>query len=69
MGFDFPNLPYLIDGDFKITETKAITQYIINRSDKKELLGKNIKDQAIIEEIIGVALDAREPIMKLFWNK
>ena len=23
-GLDFPNLPYLIDGDFKITEHKAI---------------------------------------------
>ena len=28
LGLDFPNLPYLIDGDFKITETLAIARYI-----------------------------------------
>ena len=32
---DFPNLPYLIDGDFNLTETTAIAYYIIGRSDKK----------------------------------
>ena len=25
---DFANLPYIIDGDFKISETKAVHQYI-----------------------------------------
>ena len=28
LGLDFPNLPFLIDGDFKITETLAIARYI-----------------------------------------
>ena len=28
LGMDFPNLPYLIDGETKITETAAILQYI-----------------------------------------
>jgi glutathione S-transferase len=32
IGFDFPNLPYLIDGDFKLTESSAIAKYIIKRS-------------------------------------
>ena len=45
LGFDYPNLPYLIDGDFKLTETKAIVQYIIKKSGNKELLGRNIYDQ------------------------
>ena len=31
---DFPDLPYLIDGDFKITESQAISAYIIERSKK-----------------------------------
>ena len=44
LGFDFPNLPYLIEGDFKLTETKAIIQYIIKKSGNKELLGKNVYD-------------------------
>ena len=59
LGLDFPNLPYLIDGDFKITESRAVNLYIILRSDKKELLGKNIKDQAVVEEVIGVFNDMR----------
>ena len=25
LGLDFPNLPYIIDGDFKLTESKAVT--------------------------------------------
>lgn len=29
LGFDFPNLPYLIDGDLKISEAIAIERYII----------------------------------------
>jgi len=28
LGFDFPNLPYWIEGDTKITESKAILKYI-----------------------------------------
>ena len=29
LGFDFPNIPYLIDGDFKLTESIAVYKYII----------------------------------------
>ena len=35
LGFDFPNLPYIIEGDFKLTESKAVYRYIIQRSNKK----------------------------------
>jgi len=35
LGFDFPNIPYLIEGDFKITESSAVERYIIERSNKK----------------------------------
>ena len=31
LGIDFPNLPYIIDGDFKLTESAAVTQYICDR--------------------------------------
>jgi len=35
LGLDFPNLPYLIKGDFKLTESSAIAKYIVKISDKK----------------------------------
>ena len=44
LAFDFPNLPYLIDGEFKLTESSAIAKYIINKSGKTDLLGKNTQD-------------------------
>ena len=44
LGLDFPNLPYIIDGDIKVTEFDAVVQYIIRISDKKDLLGKNLQD-------------------------
>ena len=34
LGFDFPNLPYLIDDDLKLTETFGIHRYIANKWDK-----------------------------------
>ena len=40
MGFEFPNLPYLIDGDTKITETIGIMQYIAKKY-RPALLGAN----------------------------
>ena len=38
LGFDFPNLPYIIDGDFKLTESKAVSTYICDKW-APELLG------------------------------
>ena len=69
LNFSFPNLPYLIDGDFKLTESKAINAYIIKRSGKVELLGKNTKDEALVECVLGVLQDIRTPLGPLFWDK
>ena len=38
LGMEFPNLPYLFDGDLKISETLAIIRYLANKYDKS-LLG------------------------------
>ena len=46
----FANLPYLIDGDFKITETLAVQQYICAKW-KPELLGSTPAEKAKIYQM------------------
>lgn len=63
LGLDFPNLPYVIEGDFKITETLAVCSYIVDRSSKREqLLGQNYIERA---KIINVQLILIEMFDKL----
>ena len=61
----FANLPFLIDGDVKITESSAIPSYIILKSGKTELLGKEIQDRARVREIDGVINDINLNFMKI----
>ena len=48
MPHSFPNLPYLIDGDFTLTETAAIMKYISHKW-KPELLGATSAEFATAE--------------------
>ena len=50
MPHDYPNLPYLIDGDVNLTETAAIMKYIAHKW-KPELLGSNSAEYANAEMI------------------
>jgi glutathione S-transferase len=45
LDLDFPNLPYLIDGDFKMTESKSIMKYIASKHDPS-LLGSTAEEVA-----------------------
>jgi hypothetical protein len=58
LGFNFPNLPWLTHGDFKLTELDAICRYLIEISADPELLGKSHQDQAMVTSIYGVVFDA-----------
>lgn len=64
----FPNLPYLIEGEYKITESEAIQSYIIERSNKPELLGKDLKDRGIVRNLIGVIGDMHKFYADLFFD-
>ena len=48
LGFDFPNLPYFVDGEYKLTETAAIIKYIAHKW-AKELLGTTSQEFANAE--------------------
>ena len=65
LGLDFPSMPYLIDGKFKLTESRAIEKYILHRAKKTEILGRNNKERAFIDNIDGVLRDIFSGIIGL----
>lgn len=67
LGLPFPNLPYLISGDFKLTETSAIIRYIATIG-KPELLGKTIEDKGMVDNILGVLDDVFTPAVQLCFS-
>jgi glutathione S-transferase len=69
LGFKYPNLPYLIDGDKKITETLAILHYIPLRAGKKELLGNTDDKFVEVEEVLGVVSEARTELSNILRSK
>lgn len=68
IGFDFPNLPYLIDGDFKLTESSAINYWIPIKAQKTELNGKNEYDQVQLHLLLGVLNDVWKGITDIAYG-
>ena len=67
LGLDFPNLPYLVDGDFKLSESTAIPVYLIHKAGKADLLGGDAQKQAQVREIEGVLSDIKQDLMKVLF--
>ena len=61
LGLDFPNLPYFIDGDFKLTESFAIHKYIADKW-KPELLGTDAQQRANVNMLANVILELKTGI-------
>jgi len=69
LGLDFPNIPYIIDGDVKITETVALMNYVPVKGNKKELLGATDVDKIKVSEAISVLNDLRASIRNTCFTK
>ena len=61
---EFPNLPYIKDGDFYLSEKYAIHAYLANKVGRGEMLGKDLGDKAAIRTIEGVTEDFRVASLK-----
>lgn len=68
-GLHFPNLPYLFDGDFKISESMAIPLYLAHKHGRAELFGKGAQDIARHAEIVGIIVDIRAELLKAVFSQ
>ncbi len=64
-GLDFPNLPFYIDGDVKLTQTNAILRHI---SCKNGLDGKTDTEKDRVNMIKNQVKDFRNDFAKLSYN-
>lgn len=62
LGFDFPNLPYYIDGDIKVTQSNAIMRYIARKHD---LCGKTEEEKVRVDILENQAMDFRNGFVRL----
>jgi glutathione S-transferase len=69
LGFEYPNLPYLIDKDIKITESLAILHYIPIKAGRKDLLGDTDDKFIQVEQALGVIHDLGQNLSKMVFTK
>ena len=65
LGLDFPNLPYFIDGDVKITQSTAILRYIAR---KHGLCGESVEEKACVDIMADSPMDLRSGMVRLACN-
>ncbi|XP_051913368.1 glutathione S-transferase Mu 3-like [Hippocampus zosterae] len=65
LGMDFPNLPYLEDGDRKIVQSNAIMRYIAR---KYNLCGENEDEIVRVDILENQAMDFRNGFVRLCYT-
>jgi len=65
LGLDFPNLPYYVDGEVKITQSNAILRYIARKND---MVGKTEKEKVRVDMMADEYMDLRNGWIKLCYN-
>lgn len=65
LGLDFPNLPYYVDGDLKLTQSNAIYRHIAR---KHKLYGADDKEASVIDMLADQIMDLRNDFVRLCYN-
>ncbi|XP_069862323.1 glutathione S-transferase Mu 2-like [Dipodomys merriami] len=65
LGLDFPNLPYLIDGAHKITQSNAILRYIAR---KHNLCGETEEEKIRVDILENQAWDTRMQLARICYS-
>jgi len=65
LGLDFPNLPYLIDGDVKVSQSNAILRYLARKSN---LLGKTDEEQTRVDILESEINDFRREYVGMCYS-
>ncbi|XP_046646752.1 glutathione S-transferase Mu 3-like [Daphnia pulicaria] len=65
LGLDFPNLPYYVDGDVKLTQSNAILRYIAG---KHNLIGTNEKEKIRVDLMENEIGDFRDGWVRLCYS-
>ncbi|XP_069094449.1 glutathione S-transferase Mu 1-like [Pleurodeles waltl] len=65
LGLAFPNLPYLIDGDVKLTQSNAILRYI---GRKHNLCGESETEISRVDVLVSQVMDFRLGLANISYN-
>ncbi|XP_034507322.1 glutathione S-transferase Mu 1-like, partial [Ailuropoda melanoleuca] len=65
LGLDFPNLPYFIDGPFKLTQSNAILRYIAR---KHNLCGESEEEMVRVDLLESQVMDFRMQLGAIAYN-
>merc|ERR1711920_186462 len=65
IGLSFPNLPYLIDGDLRLTQSTAILRHIAR---KHNMLGSTPEECAVVDELLEEAKDMNSRFVGMCYN-
>lgn len=65
LGFDFPNIPYLIDGDLKITQSLTILRYLGRKFGKAPA---DERQQVRVEQFEQEAVDLRLSVIRVAYD-
>lgn len=66
LGLEFPNLPYYIDGDLKITQSLAVCRHLARKFD---LVASKEKDLVLSDMVEQQIIDLRNPFVTLCYSQ